>query len=126
MPMQLDLAPQTQAGRSSSRVCPLESIRLKDRALRTAAPLRLPHGSGGPFHELPLDVRVQVLCPTRLARTVARGLHAHVSRTCLQFNDAAPAVSKGVLSAVRGQRCHDEGAPGCTWLGLELGLGTVS
>jgi len=33
----------------------------KHRALRKAAPLPPPHGSGGPFYELPRDVLVQVL-----------------------------------------------------------------
>ena len=65
------------------------------RALRKAAPLPPPHGSGGPFYELPRD--------DLLIRVLAESIgspkdYAHVSRTCLQFNDAA--VSKGVLEAV--------------------------
>ena len=77
-------------------------------ALRKAAPLPPPHGSGGPFHMLDRDVVVLVL-------SNAIGSledYAHISRTCLLFNDAA--VSKGVLSAVvsaatsRARQAHDE------------------
>jgi len=64
------------------------------RALCNAAPLPPPHGSGGPFYELPRDVLIRVLSDS----IGSPKDYAHVSRTCLQFNDAA--VSKGVLEAV--------------------------
>ena len=64
------------------------------RALRKVAPLPPPHGSGGPFYEQPRDVLIRVLADS----IGSPKDYAHVSRTCLQFNDAA--VSKGVLEAV--------------------------
>ena len=55
------------------------------RALRKAAPLPPPHGSGGPFYELPRDMLIRVLSDS----IGSPKDYAHISRTCLQFNDAA-------------------------------------
>ena len=69
------------------------------RALRKVDPLPPPHGSGGPFYELPRDVLHNPLLIRVLADSIGSPKdYAHVSRTCLQFNEAA--VSKGVLEAL--------------------------
>ena len=81
---------------------------LKDRALVHAAPLPPPHGSGGPFYELPRDVLIRVLSDS----IGSPKDYAHVSRTCLQFNDAA--VSKGVLAAVVSVAPHERGGVATT------------
>ena len=80
----------------------------KHRALRKAAPLPPPHGSGGPFYELPGDVLIRVLSDS----IDSPKDYAHVSRTCLQFNDAA--VTKGVLAAVVSVAPYERGGVATT------------
>ena len=81
-----------------------------DRALRKAAPLPPPHGSGGPFYryELPRDVLIRVLSDS----IGSPKDYAHVSRACLQFNDAA--VGKGVLAAVVSVAPYERGGVATT------------
>ena len=89
---------------------PTSSRKLERSPLRKAAPLPPPHGSGGPFYryELPRDVLIRVLSDS----IGSPKDYAHVSRACLQFNDAA--VGKGVLAAVVSVAPYERGGVATT------------